>query len=139
MADTRDGIRYRSARDDSGPSIIVTTKAEATGNSSGRARLSATTTRITNIPIVADWAAVRQNRATSVTGCGSLTASEKLDSRATREVPGFSTRRWALVTPASMAKITGEVPFGCRPLSTRQLLTTGAVKNTSLNLPLSGT
>src|SRR5262245_4820976 len=37
-----------------------------------------------------------------------------------------------------MAKITGEVPFGCRPLSTR-LLTTGAVKNTSLNHPLSGT
>src|SRR5262249_60295605 len=127
-----------SARGDRGARRVVTTQAEAAGSSSGRGRLSGPTTRITTIPIVADWAAVRQNRAPSVTGCGSLTASEKLDSRATREVPGFSTRRWALVTPASMAKITGEVPFGCRPLSTG-LLTTGAVKNTSLNLHLSGT
>lgn len=116
MADAKDGILYRSARDDSGPSIIVTTKAEATGSRSGRAKLSATTRRITNIPIVADWAAVRQNRATSVTGCGSLTASEKFDWRAPREVPGFSTRRCpALLIPVSMAKITGEVPFGCPP------------------------
>jgi hypothetical protein len=68
-----------------------------------------------NIPIVADWAVVRQNRATSAIGCGSLTASENPASRIPR-IAGFSTRRGlALVTPASMRKITGEVPFGCRP------------------------
>ena len=82
---------------------MVTTKADATGSRTGRARLSATTRRMMNIPIVADWAAVRQNRATSVIGCGSLTASEKPALRASPGIPGFSTRRsFALVTFASM-------------------------------------
>ena len=119
---------------------MVTTKADATGSRTGRARLSATTRRMMNIPIVADWAAVRQNRATSVIGCGSLTASEKPALPASPGILGFSTRRsFALVTFASMGKITAEVPFGCRTPFPQGFWLTGAAKSAPLNLPLSGT
>ena len=55
------------------------------------------------MPIVADCAAVRQNRATSVIGLGSLTESEKPDWRPLRDTSCFSVRRCVdLVLTASM-------------------------------------
>src|SRR5215510_15347738 len=131
IAVINDGTRERSARADSGPSIIVTTNADATGNRIGRARLKATINRMTNIPMVADCAAVRQICATSATGLGSLTESAK---RASWPSSVLGSRRCPpLVLLASMALITGEVPFGCpRPLQP------GAVASPLLNLPLSG-
>jgi hypothetical protein len=77
-----------------------------------------------NIPIVADWAAVRQNRATSGIGCVSVTDSEYPGSRIPRGIATFSVRRGlALVLPASMGRITDEVPFGCRTPFPQGLLT----------------
>src|SRR5262245_17309317 len=111
IAVMNDGTRERSARADSGPSIMATTKADITGSRIGRARLKATMNRMTNIPMVADCAAVRQICATSATGLGSLTESAK---RASRSGSVVGSRRWpVLVLTASMALITGEVPFGC--------------------------
>jgi hypothetical protein len=78
-----------SARADSGPSIIVTTKADATGSRTGRAKLKATTSKMTNMPIVADCAAVRQRRDTSATGWGSLIAKSERARRSAVLAPGF--------------------------------------------------
>ena len=64
-------------------------KADAIGNKTDRARLNAMIKRITNMPMVADCAAVRQRLATSVTGLGSLTVSAKRAARAL----SISTRR----------------------------------------------
>jgi hypothetical protein len=66
------------------------------------------------MPMVADCAAVRQRRETSVTGWGSLTENEKLGTRVLGELSSLSTRRCpALMLLCSMALITGQVPFGC--------------------------
>ncbi len=78
MAVSNVGMRARSARADSGPSIIVTTKADATGSSTGRARLSEAMSAITKIPTVAACDAVRQTCATSSTGSASRIVSGAL-------------------------------------------------------------
>ena len=95
--------KVREFLDKNHGAIMVTTKADTTGSKTGRARLSATTRRMTNMPIVADCAAVRQNRATSVIGLGSFTESEKPDWRPLRDTSCFSVRRCVgLVLTASM-------------------------------------
>ena len=71
MAVSSEGMPARSARADSGPSIIVTTKAETSGNSSGLANSSAAMRRMTKMPIVATCDVVRQTRDTSATGWAS--------------------------------------------------------------------
>ena len=61
---------------------MVTTKADTAGNKIGRAISSAAINKMTNMPMVAPCAAVRQTRDTSATGFGSLMPSLKSRRRA---------------------------------------------------------